>query len=201
LTARQGVIAVARENDYREREEIADRKKEVIDLCLSKLVTKGLAEITVRELSASLQLKKAGIYWYFKDKDEVIVLCAEEAANRLETNLILPVLQEIRNPDAMMKRLYDRADEMAPTMRYFVQVCATPKYRDEMSPVLSRLSKRYKFYATRFAEELGCKEEQVEPYFGMCISAMTNYMLFGDNYCVFTAMAMLREKLKELIDH
>lgn len=123
--------------------EIADRKKEVIDLCLSKLVAKGLAEITVRELSASLQLKKAGIYWYFKDKDEVIVSCAEEAADRLETNLILPALQEIRNPDAMLKRLYDRADEMAPTMRYFAQVCATPKYRDEMSPVLSRLSKRY----------------------------------------------------------
>lgn len=200
MTAQQGVIAVARENDYREREEIADRKKEVIDLCLSKLVTKGLAEITVRELSASLQLKKAGIYWYFKDKDEVIVLCAEEAANRLETNLILPALQEIRNPDAM-KRLFDRADEMAPTMRYFTQVCATPKYRDEMSPVLSRLSKRYKVYATRFAEELGCKEEQVEPYFSMCISAMTNYMLFGDNYCVSTAMATLREKLKELICH
>ena len=189
---------MARKNDNREREEIADRKKEVIDLCLSKLVTKGLAEITVRELSASLQLKKAGIYWYFKDKDEVIVLCAEEAANRLETNLILPALQEIRNPDAM-KRLYDRADEMAPTMRYFAQVCATPKYRDEMSPVLSRLSKRHKFYATRFAEELNCEEGQLEPYFSMCISAMTNYMLFGDNYCVSTAMATLREKLKELI--
>lgn len=190
---------MARENGYREKEEVADRKKEVIDLCLSKLVTKGLAEITVRELSASLQLKKAGIYWYFKDKDEVIVLCAEEAVNRLETNLILPALQEIRNPDAMLKRLYDRASEMAPTMKYFAQVCATPKYQDEMSPVLSRLSKRYKFYATRFAEELGCKEEQMEPYFSMCISAMTNYMLFGNNYCVSTAMATLREKLKELI--
>lgn len=118
---------MARENNYREREEIADRKKEVIDLCLSKLVTKGLAEITVRELSASLQLKKAGIYWYFKDKNEVIVLCAEESANRLETNLVIPALQEIHNPDAMLKRLYDRADEMAPTMRYFVQVCATPQ--------------------------------------------------------------------------
>lgn len=129
------------------------------------------------------------------------MLCAEEAANRLETNLIIPALREIHNPDAMLKQLYDRADEMAPTMRYFAQVCATPKYRNEMSPVLSRLSKRYKFYATRFAEELGCKEEQLEPYFSMCISTMTNYMLFGDNYCVSTAMATRREKLKELISN
>lgn len=136
LTALQGVIAVARENDYMAKEEIADRKK-VIDRRLSKLVTKGLVRITIRELSASLQLKKVGIYWCFKDKDEVIVQCTEEAANRLETNLLLPALQELHNPDAIRKRMLNRADEMAPTMKYFTQVCATPKYRDDMKPVLN----------------------------------------------------------------
>ncbi len=182
---------MARGNNYKEREEIADRKKEVIDLCLSKLVTKGLAEITVRELSASLQLKKAGIYWYFKDKDEVIVLCAKEAVNRLETNLILPALQELHNPNAMLKRLYDRAAEMAPTMRYFAQVCATPKYQEKMDPILSSLSERCKFYAAEFADKLGFETEKFEPYFYMCITAVSNYMIFNSESSLNPPMELI----------
>lgn len=192
---------MARENDYLAMEEIADRKKEVINLCLSMLVSKGLAEITVRELSASLKLKKAGIYYYFKDKDDVIVVCAEEAAKKLESNLILPALNEVQDPDAMLERLYNRADEMAPTMKYLAQVCSTPKYHEQMKPVLNRLSERYKIYAARFAERIGCREDQIEPYFSMCVSTMKSYMIFGDNYCVSTVMADLRRKLSELIDH
>lgn len=187
------------ENDFELKEETADRKKEVIDLCLSKLVSKGLTETSVRDLSASLKLKKAGIYYYFKDKDDAIVACAEEAANRLETNLILPALHELHDPDSMLKRLYDRANEMAPTMRYFAQVCATPKYREEMNPVLSRLSNRYKVYATRVAEMFGYSEEQIEPYFSMCVSAVESYMIFGENYTVTTMMKTISKKLYELI--
>lgn len=124
--------------------------------------------------------------------------CAEEAAKRLEMNLILPALKELHNSDAMLKRLYARADEMAPTMKYLAQVCATPKYHEQMIPALNRLSERYNVYAAHFAEKLNCKEEQIEPYFSMCVCAMTNYMIFGDNYCVSTAMANLRHKIDEL---
>lgn len=191
------MIAVVYENDFELKEETADRKKEVIDLCLSKLVSKGLTETSVRDLSASLKLKKAGIYYYFKDKDDAIVACAEEAANRLETNLILPALHELHDPDSMLKRLYDRANEMAPTMRYFAQVCATPKYREEMNPVLSRLSNRYKVYATRVADKLGIKAEEFEPYFYMSITAVSNFMIFNDESFLIPQMKLVRKMIED----
>lgn len=40
-----------------------------------------------------------------------------------------------------MNRLQSRADEMAPTMRFLVSVCAGKGYKDSVKPVLNRLSR------------------------------------------------------------
>lgn len=61
---------------------VPDRKKEVINVCLDHFIEKGLSETSTRSLSSALQLQNAGLYYYFENKDEAIILCAEEAAIR-----------------------------------------------------------------------------------------------------------------------
>lgn len=56
-----------------------------------------------------------------------------------------------------MSRLMDRADEIAPTMKFFAQVFADPRYQEKMQPVLNRLAQRYEHYAAKFAKLLGCE--------------------------------------------
>lgn len=62
----------------------SDRRKEILNVCLDTFINKGLSETTVRDLSTALKLQSGGIYYWFKDKDEAVVACAEEAALRLE---------------------------------------------------------------------------------------------------------------------
>ena len=102
----------------------SDRRKEILNVCLDTFINKGLSETTVRDLSTALKLQSGGIYYWFKDKDEAVVACAEEAALRLENFLIFPALKDIKDPDKMMKHLKIRADEMQPTMKFFASVCA-----------------------------------------------------------------------------
>ena len=83
----------------------SDRRKEILNVCLDTFINKGLSETTVRDLSTALKLQSGGIYYWFKDKDEAVVACAEEAALRLENSLIFPALKDIKDPDKMMKRL------------------------------------------------------------------------------------------------
>ena len=187
-------------NDFKRENESADRKKEVIDLCLNKLISEGLAEITVRELSASLNLSKAGIYWYFKDKDEIIVSCAEEAANRLETNLLRSPLLEIHKPDLLLEHLYDNANEMAPTMRFFVQVCTTPRYHEKMAHVISSMSNRNKDYVKKLAKALACRQEKAQIYFSIASSAICNYMIFENKSSLFAVIDALKQELDNFQD-
>ena len=95
-----------------------ERRKEILNTCLDTFISKGLSETTVRDLSTALKLQSGGIYYWFKDKDEAVVACAEEAALRLENSLIFPALDDIRNPDRLMKQLKIRADKMRPTMKF-----------------------------------------------------------------------------------
>ena len=185
-------------NAYTEREEIADRKKEVIDLCLKELVSRGLSETSVRDLSASLQLQKAGIYYYFKDKDEAIIACAKEAAQRFQASLIIPALQDIHDPDIMLKHLKHNADELASTMKYFAQVCASPRYQVMVMPILSSISDQNKLYATKLAEILMCSLEKAEFYFSIVLSAIYSYTIFGDECSLSAVMAILKPKLEEV---
>lgn len=176
----------------------ADRKKEVINACLELFVSKGVSETSVRDLSNAINLQVSGMYYYFKSKDEAVVTCAEEAALRLEHNLIAPALRDISDPDKMFRRLLSRADEMAPMMRFFTQVCASPKYFEAMRPALDRLTERYKTYAQRFAGAVGCGATEIEPYFYMTITAITNYMIFAEDRYIYPQIKLIKEALNNL---
>ena len=179
------------------KNEPVDRKTAVVRTCLQLFTKKGLVSTTSRDLSAALELQHAGIYYYFKSKDDLVIACAEEAASQLEKTLIGPLKNEIKDPDKMMADLQVRCDQMAPTMRFLTQVFAVDKYREKLHPFLTAQAARYKLYAEDFAQVLGWPPEQMEPYVYIGITAATNYMIFGENSYIKPQFDLLKKLLKE----
>lgn len=177
---------------------VTNRKKEAINVCLDHFIENGLAETSTRSLSSALRLQNAGLYYYFESKDEVVMLCAEEAVLRLETNLIIPAIKDIIAPDIMIKRLRSRAEEMASTMRFFVSVCSNARYKDEMKPILDRLSKRCETYVVKIANALNCNIAEVAPYVYMTITATANYMIFSEKALIQSQLDIVKEKIIKL---
>lgn len=175
-----------------------DRRNEVINACLDTFIKRGLSQTSVRDLSKALNLQSGGIYYYFDDKDDAVVACAEEAATRLESNLIIPALKEIRDPDNMVSKLMLRADEMRPTMRFFTSVCALSKYEQQVKPILIRMVDRFDHYAEKIATNLGCEPGEVRPFLYMTITAVSNYMIFGEDSYIIPQMDILRNAISTL---
>ena len=177
----------------------SDKKKEAINTSLDFFISKGLLGTTTRDLSNAMKLQGSGLYYYFSSKEDAIITCAEEAAHRLETILIIPALEETSNPEQMINHIIVAADKMAPTMKFFVQVCAMPEYQKSMHPVLDRLTQGYENYSLRFANKIGCTVEEITPYVYMCITAMSNYMLFGESAYIVPQLELVKKKLDELL--
>ena len=177
-----------------------DRKKEVVNVCLDHFIEEGLSETSTRNLSSALRLQSGGLYYYFSSKDEAVVLCAEEAAIRLENTLIIPALRDISNPDLMMKRLQSRADEMAPTMRFLVSVCTSKRYNESVRPILDRLADRYEHYAEMIAKKLNCGLDEIEPYVFMTITAVANYMIFAEDGIIAPQMKLVKSAISKIIE-
>ena len=182
------------------RMETTDRKQEVLSSCLNTFIKNGLYETSVRDLSKSLNLQAGAIYWWFKDKDDVVVACAEEAAIRLESTLITPVMKDIREPEQLMEKLKSRADEMRPTMKFFASVCTCSKYEQRLQPVLDRLAERYEKYAQRFADELHCEFDEVAPYVYFAITTVTDYMIFGEAKYIQPQIELIKTAIKGFLD-
>lgn len=182
-----------------EKKEVVDRKKDVIDSYLERFVSQDLSDTSVRDLGDSLQMQSGALYWYFNSKDEAVIACADEAANRLELNVIAPVVNEIADPELMIKRLFSRANEMAPTMRFFSQVCSTPKYTANMQAVLKKLSQRNELYAGKIAKLYGLQLNRVELYLNFLIAVIANYMLFGENILLDSSLELVSSATKTLL--
>ena len=45
--------------------ENAQRKREILDVCLATFIRRGLYETSVRDLSRALALQSGGIYYWF----------------------------------------------------------------------------------------------------------------------------------------
>ena len=172
-----------------------DRKRIIVNACLTQFLANGLYKTTTRELSKSINLQSGGIYYYFKNKNDVVVACAEEASLRLENGLILPALRDIGDPQELVDNLFKRCSELAPTMKFLSQVCSVSEYREAMASSLYRLSRRYKLYAEMFANSLECTVEEVEPYVYMCITSMTSFMIFGEDIYITPQMELVKSVL------
>lgn len=178
---------------------IANRKKEVLNTFLDTLIAKGVADTSVRDLSASINLQSAGMYYYFQAKEDLVVACAEEAAIRLENNLIMTAINDAKNPTRMLQRLKLRLDEMTPTMKFFTQVCSTPKYEKLLQPALNRLTDRYSVYAKKFSTKVGCTQEQAEEIMYRCIMISTQYMVYGENRLIKEQMHQIEKELAMIV--
>lgn len=176
-----------------------DRKKEVINICLDHFIEKGLTSASTRSLSSALKLQNAGLYYYFGSKDEAVIACAEEAALRVENALIPSALHDIGDLDLLMKRLQSRAEEMAPTMRFLVTVCASNRYKDEMRPALDRLTERYGHYAELVAKMLNCSKNDIEPYVYLTINAISNYMIFSEESLIIPQLQIVKNAVNKLL--
>lgn len=178
-----------------------DRKKEVLTACLDQFVKKGLYRTTSRDLSKALKLQNSGLYYYFDSKDEAVIACAEEASFLLEDGLIIPAFSDIADPDKFISDLFERANKLAPMMCFLFQVCSANEYRESMKPALFRLNQRFQEYAKCFAKKFDCSVNEFEPYFSMCITSLSSYMLFGEYSYIAPQIDTIKTKLEELLDN
>lgn len=177
-----------------------ERREEVIDSCLKLFVSKGLSETSTRDLSGCLKLQNAGLYYYFKSRNEAVIACVEEAMQRIESNVILAALEDAHEPDRMMRDLYVHADEMAPTMRFIVQAYTSPTYHEALQMLLDELRQKNEETVDQFAAKLGCKPQEVKPYMYSCMAAMTNYMIFGSRSYADFQIEIVRKWLKTVAE-
>ena len=80
-------------------EKKAEKRQELVGVCLGCFVEKGLTVTTTKDLCRAAKLQNGGIYYYFSTKEEIVLACAEEAISRIEKAAFAIVLEESEQSD------------------------------------------------------------------------------------------------------
>ncbi len=176
------------------------RKEEIVGRCLAIYMKNGLIDTTTKNMCDALHMNSGAVFYYFKNKDEIVLACAEEAKKRIERDLFGIAINDLDNPERLAEDLHSRAVAMRPLMKFFVSVCATPRYEEAVHPLLDKLGDRYKFYVNQFAVKLGSTPEEVAPYVYIVINTMLSYMLFGKENFVAPQLELVYGKLVAILE-
>lgn len=85
-------------------------------------------------------------------------------------------------------------------MKFYSQVCSTPKYNELLKSSLDSIPERYEYYASKYAKEIGCTTEEIVPLLYRCVITMTNIMVFGDNAYNQQQIDQIEHAIVDLID-
>ncbi len=179
----------------------SERMREVIDICLKTFMEKGLTDTSTRDLCEALNLNSGGIFWYFKTKDDIVIACAEEATVRIENELFGTALEDINDPEKLVKDLDEKAVTMRPLMQFFINVCTSQKYTGKLKEVRYRQGDRYRVYIGKIAEKLGCNYDDVAPLFYTVTNTMFSYMIYDPDNFSAPQLRMVKEALVGFIEN
>jgi AcrR family transcriptional regulator len=81
-----------------------DRRTEILKSAAAAFRRRGYHGASVDEIASALEMTKGNLYYYFKNKEEILYACHEYSLDLL-LSLMTEVLAESSAPDAKLRRL------------------------------------------------------------------------------------------------
>ena len=81
-----------------------DRRIEILKSAAAAFRRRGYHGASVDEIASTLEMTKGNLYYYFKNKEEILFACHEYSLDKLLT-LMITVQDEPSNPEAKLRRL------------------------------------------------------------------------------------------------
>ena len=82
----------------------SDRRIEILKSAAAAFRRRGYHGASVDEIASALEMTKGNLYYYFKNKEEILFACHEYSLDKL-LSLMGEVQSEISSPEAKLRRL------------------------------------------------------------------------------------------------
>ncbi len=158
-------------------EEINNKRERIIKLCYDCYVEKGLENASVRDFCRCGNLNPNTIYYYFKDKDEILFECVNYGYMKLEEAMF----DVVDNADSavLFSELIDGWTAFSHELRFLYQAVSSPSYDRHRQQQFVKLNEFYDRFGERLAQRLECPYELIHLNFRDILRLMSYYSLWG----------------------
>lgn len=174
-------------------------RDEVLSKCFQCLVENGLEKTTVRFFSLATGLNPSSLYYWFKDKDAIVIEATAYGLKAIEDDLFTRAYDYLNDLDALFKNFPQAILKYKLQLRLIYQVLVSPLYGDSLRKITPEILFAYNSYAKVLADRLGCEYEKLCSYVLLFISVATNFILWEDEAKAEAQYEMLYRLANQMI--
>ena len=174
-------------------------KNKILSKCFYCLVEKGLEKTTTRDICSATGLQSSSLYYWFKNKDEIIVDATLWGMNHIVDELFTAAYSHLRDLNVLFAEFPKEALKFKFELKFIYQVVTSPQYGSSLREISAQLPMAYDSYSKVLANQLGCKYDDIRPIVYMFIAITVDFIVWEDDTKAEMQFEYLHAQLSKLI--
>lgn len=154
------------------------KKDVVLQQCFECLTKKGIESITIKDFSVATGMAMSSIYYWFKDKDEIVLDAVEWG---LDKNVKILFDFAFKHTDDLIKLcegIKELAQKNKNQFRLIFQIATSPQYGESVRKFSSKLDYEYKRYTETLSEKLNISFDSLYPFVNLFVSSFVDCVMW-----------------------
>ena len=156
------------------------QKDEILKKCFAYFVEHGLERISMRKMCDETGMAISSAYYWFKDKDEMILDATEYGVKEIVDRLFGYAMENIKDIQKMCEEFPSIVRKYENTLKAIFQIATSPRYGEKIIKLTNGFSSLYDIYAKKLSEQLHIPYEKTRQLVNLFISAIVDCVTWSD---------------------
>ena len=165
------------------------QKETILKKCFDCLVKTGLEKVSMRDFSKESGLTSSSLYYWFRDKDEIILDATDYGINFLITELFDYAFKNIENVEKMCNGFPKMIIKHSAELKLMIQMATSPQYGKQTIEMSEKFSVYYDKCANEISSIVNVPYDKIRKLIDLFVSSVIDCVVWDD-----------WEKLSEEID-
>ena len=158
-----------------------DVERQLLANTFNYLAENGMEKFSMRELSKATGVSVGSVYYWFDNKDELLVSVAEYGMANVAEGIATYIYEIVETRDVTFDDFKDALVDYKLAIRFIYQLATSPTYGHILRKMSLALDKTFDRYAHKMADSIGCPHEEIEPLVYLAIAAILDYIIWEDD--------------------
>ena len=155
------------------------QKDYILERCFNCMVEMGVENISIRKFSNVTGMTASSLYYWFKDKDEIVIKSTEYGMRKIVDSL-LDIAHKTFDLDTFCDKFPEYAKEHSAPLRLIFQITTSPKYSKAIVPLSEGVTKRCDNLATELSNNLHIPYDELRAILDLFTSALVDCIIWEE---------------------
>ncbi len=140
----------------------------------------GLEQTSLRELCKNTGISSGSLYYWFNNKDELIIAAAEFGFDNISSRIFDCNFDDIKNIKDFFDANMSRIKKFQNQLRFIYQVATSPMYGDKLRAKVEVFNSDCEKYTQKLANSLNYPADELKPFIYMYIDTVLDFIIWNN---------------------